>query len=176
MQIWLKRLLLVFEIGGGFLGLAMTAQNLFTSEAEKLVLTPGIGFGLLYLFGIIAGLVLAENERAGILLSLIYHALQVPVFASSYLTYSFSSGFCLNIWLGAESTGTNFYLGSHFAFYVLSEMPWSFGLNLFAVIVFMYLLIIHLRQSAAQKETSFDTGLTDVPDFETPPLRRRLTF
>ena len=63
MNKWIKRLLLVLQLGGGFFG-AMVAISAFTQPGATTSARCIYGiFCSLYVFGIVAGLLLAENLR-----------------------------------------------------------------------------------------------------------------
>ena len=62
----MKRLLLVFEIGGGFLEFAIITQNLLASKNSLGSLIFNAIFAAVFLVGVVAGLALIEKPILGL--------------------------------------------------------------------------------------------------------------
>lgn len=111
-------------------------------------------FLLLYLIpfalSILAGVFLLKNKAAGLNLSLVVQLLQIPYFALTGLYYSFISGILLGIRIsfleGATHYNFNFLFGGYCQ--IQTGLPAeiaAFGINIFAVMVFGFLLYNKLK-------------------------------
>lgn len=141
MKRWVRCLLIVTEIGGGFGGLTglLIERPWSTSIPPDSILSAL--FGVLYIFGIIAGLTLVEWQRLGIKLSLVYQALQIPIVASPLLTYEFFSGLQIGVCWYEDRVIALFQIGFRIVLSVTRQNPWGGGLNLLALTLFVYLLL-----------------------------------
>lgn len=156
-------MLIVLEVGGGFAGISMMfilqQWNASTSHYFWWVFSIYVGF--LFLFGIVAGLALVEKPQLGAALSAVYQALQIPVISSPLLTYEFFSG--LQLGVGLAKGGLAFFVeyGARFALQLsMSAAPWSIGVNILALVLFVYLLL-QLRPKA---KVAVPSGETISPD------------
>ena len=124
-------------------------------------------YGKSLICGIIAGLFLAEGSQKGVLLSLIYQGLQILVFSSSMLTYSFSSGFSLYALIGPHGPEVTWHLGSGCELSIFVDKPDIVGINLVALSLFVYLLVVysHIRKRSLATLTCsrVDAGEGEVP-------------
>jgi hypothetical protein len=166
MNKWIKRLLLIFEIGGGFLGLALIAKGVAASEITPVFIMLNVIFAGLFSLGIVAGLALVEKPHLGLRLSLIYQALQIPMFASPVITYILTSGFMVGVYLqlvtGQFKFGANFNLGSQFQFHLFKDMPWLLGVNIVAVVLFVAVRkVIRSEPEPKDGEVSSENTLSD---------------
>ena len=135
----IKRVLLVSELGGGFLGLCLILQMFFMPELTAGSAIVYIVFAGIFLFGTIAGILIAENHRKAIFLSLIYQGMQVLQISSPTVIYYLHSGFHITLFLERNRFGANFRLGTDFAFYLFTQRPYGFGINIVALLFFIYL-------------------------------------
>ena len=161
MNIWFRRLLLVLTVGGGFLGVVMTADTLFAAKN-----TPAFGYAMiglitgLYAYGIFAGVRLSEDaSHYGHVL--FFYALQVPFFSSPILLYRFACGFHATIWLVGFSFGWMFRLGSDCQLAILQPNSWGAGVNLFAAAI-LFALVVHFFTDE-EKAPSPRPPVTDAP-------------
>jgi len=93
MNRWIRRVLVVLEVGGGFAGISILLfSRQWNASVPVTVWTLSSLFALLFFFGIVAGLALMEAPKLGITLSAVYQALQTPAISSPVLTYSAFSG------------------------------------------------------------------------------------
>ena len=134
--------MIVLEVGGGFAGLTMLLmEHPWRANIPLNMRIFSALFGILYIFGIVAGLTLVEWSRLGIRLSLIYQALQIPVISSPLITYELFSG--LQIGLGCRED--KFFIlcqvGSRIVLYVMRKNLWGIGINVLALALFVYLLL-----------------------------------
>ncbi|MBU1113272.1 MAG: hypothetical protein KKH93_05305 [Candidatus Omnitrophica bacterium] len=142
MNKWIKRLLIVFEIGGGFTGFVIILSALFSSQMQLIYILVSILFALFFLFGVFSGLCLIEDQKTGIKLSIVYQGIQIVKLSSPIVTYFFVSGFHLTPEIAFNRISIFFKLGAEFSFFILSKNPWSIGVNIVALGLFIYLLRI----------------------------------
>jgi hypothetical protein len=147
---WLRRLLIILTVGGGFTGVAFTVQ--FFAKTDKafgyLIL---VGFIVLYGWGVFIGIKLSEGPAPlGHLRA--YFAFQIPFILSPIYVYRFCSGFHFTIALIQSGLQWDFRLGSEMQFAFLSQAPWGFGINLFAVAIIV-LLYSRLAGELPREET-----------------------
>jgi hypothetical protein len=131
-----RRLLLIFTIGGGFMGVAVTTQ--FFSQANKLIAYIVLLFFVgLYAYGIFVGLKLSEGSIP-IRHLRFYFGLQIPFISSPVIAYRFCSGLEVTVAILQLRLGCEYRLGSGGQFAILSSAPWGIGVNLVALaIVFL---------------------------------------
>jgi hypothetical protein len=160
----LKMIVLLVQIGGGLVGVALIGRTFYRDQlAQTTQVIHGI-FAFTFLFGILAALTIIFRPRAGFVLSAIFQAIQIPVFTKSGITYSLSSGACLNLYKQANGWGLNFFFGSHYSFYLNSVRPPLAGINIIALILFIFLI----------KEIWFTAPVQKSREF--PPCRAHSTY
>jgi hypothetical protein len=154
MNKWMKRLLVVFQIGGSFAGLVINLQYLVARDVPVSSAILGLIFTAIFVFGIIAGVALIENERAGIVLSRIFQGMQIPFLSSGIIVYKFSCG--LGFYLIRLEMGMGhdhwFGFGCHYALHLFRESPWAIGVNVVALVFFIYL--VRLRKRKPEGDTT----------------------
>lgn len=154
MNRWIKFFLIVTEIGGGFTGfVVLLRESPWNANIPLNMRIFSTLFGILYIFGIIAGLTLVEWPRRGIQLSLVYQTLQIPVISSPMLTYVFVSGLRLIAGWRGGSIFILYEVGSRIVLHVMPKDPWMVGINVLALALFVYLLF-HLRPKVKATESS----------------------
>ncbi|MBU2266370.1 MAG: hypothetical protein KJ977_04950, partial [Candidatus Omnitrophica bacterium] len=130
------------EIGGGFTGFVIILSALFSSQMQLIYILVSILFALFFLFGVFSGLCLIEDQKTGIKLSIVYQGIQIVKLSSPIVTYFFVSGFHLTPEIAFNRISIFFKLGAEFSFFILSKNPWSIGVNIVALGLFIYLLRI----------------------------------
>ncbi len=160
MNRWIKWLLSVLQIGGGFLGFTLILQSIVSIEMTPILAVLNVFFSLIFIFGIVAGLVLNENDKLGIQLSLIYQGIQILIISSPFIVYSFSSGFLVSVSVQSAEFGSSFRIGSHYYLYLFDGSPWGIGVNLVALLLFIYLLL-KIRYLAKQEDISKLSSTTE---------------
>src|SRR3974390_169512 len=116
MKTWIRWILLVLTIGGGFMGLALTMEALFKQVTGGFFsyLMGGVALAL-YIFIIVSGLLFAESPKHLTPLRVAF-LLQIPWISSPVLVYGLSSG--LRITAGLRPTdgrlSATFRFGSDF--------------------------------------------------------------
>ncbi|MGD9109602.1 MAG: hypothetical protein PVG93_01560 [Phycisphaerales bacterium] len=142
MKRWFTRILAVAQIGGGFFGIMLVIQQ-FTANNQNIMSTIiNLAFAAIFAIGIIAGVALLEDYKAGISLSRFYQIIQIPLFSSPFLQYGLASGLFGTIRFGANSFNWDFAMGSRYTFFINGNASWTFGLNLAALFFFAYLLTL----------------------------------
>jgi hypothetical protein len=137
MNLWLKRVLLLSTLGGGFTGLAFTFQlvpQAFDHPANFVVLAIFVAvFGL----GVVAGWMLSENELVGIRPTMWFLALQVPFFSSPLIGFGFIAGAGVRIGIGANGLILSGRFGSDGWFSLLQGANWGVAINVLALALFL---------------------------------------
>lgn len=160
----LKMIVLLVQIVGGLVGLGLIGRSFYKDQLTQTTqIIHGI-FAFLFLFGILAALTLTIKPRAGLVLSSIFQAIQIPVITKSGITYALSSGACFNLYKQASGWGFNFFFGSHYSFYLNSVKPPLLGINIVALVLFVYLF----------KEIWFTSSVKKPCEF--PPCRAYSTY
>jgi hypothetical protein len=147
MNRWVRRIVAVLEIGGGFMGImALWQAKLWVKDASSAVLTLSLTLAILLVFlclgllGIAAGLLVAENRRLGLWLSLLYQAVQIPVILSAAVIYQYLPGLQVVAGHFGDSASVFLQCQSKFAFFIGRPPDASgCGLNLSALFFFLYL-------------------------------------
>ena len=153
MPIWWRRILAIATLGGGFTGVVITLAAIFSAEEKPLLGTAlAVLVTLFYAYGVALGLALAEGRNPRKQLS-IYYGLQIPIFASPDFAYHFFSGFYLCVVVSGGQFGANFQLGSEWVLTFHQMLPWTVGINLFALAV-VVMLFARRSQKKAEKAES----------------------
>ena len=140
MATWLRLALVTMTVGGGYLGVAIALQALANPgalQAQQLWIVAG--FGALYAFVLVAGLLFVQNPRR-ILPVVIAVTAQVPWVSSPLVTYRFTAGAHAAVGMIAGRFAASARLGSDFQFHLLQPMPIGCGVNLVAVLFLALLL------------------------------------
>jgi hypothetical protein len=153
MKTWLRWLLIVHTIGGGFCGFVITLQGMFQLEkADPVVLSLFCGFAALFVITVLSGLLFVDNPRCTVPL-IVVTILQIPWISSPILTFGFTSGFRFVLGVLGENLLLSCQLGSECHIFFLQQRPWGLGINLFAVLILGLLLVYRLRTDKAQEPT-----------------------
>jgi hypothetical protein len=89
-------------------------------------------------FGVWAGLKFIEDEARGLRLLRRFFALQIPILFSPYVAYQLGSGFSANVAWGGPHLSAFFRFGSEMTVSLLQNRPWGFGVNVFALVMFLW--------------------------------------
>ena len=144
----LNKLIAAFEIIGGAIGIVMGVLPLFRLEGIQgptgevvAYFAICLGFAALYGVSLYAGVELWKEKRIGYTLSIFSQALQVPMFASSYVIYNFFSAISLSVLVSEFGPSIKFLIGNSFSLgFVRPDVPLAFGLNLVALAILVYLV------------------------------------
>ena len=103
-----------------------------------------------FIVSIIAGILLFKQKTTGLNLSLVIQLLQIPYFALAGLYYSFISGILAGIRIslleGITHYNFNFLFGGYCQ--IQTGLPGeisAFGINIFAAVIFSFLLLNKLQ-------------------------------
>lgn len=155
MNKYIVYLLLILEVGGGFMGFAMIlAYQPWNKNMNTFLWSAYIGACLLFIFGIFAGLALIKESKYGIVSSAIYQALQIPFISSYVISYNILSGVKLVVGVLGGKPYVMFNIGARCTFNLgIQTGSWGFGINLISLILFVY-LIFQLRAKPNVNESS----------------------
>ena len=141
MNKWLKIVLLLFQIGGGLLGIVLVGRVFLEVNMSPIVMVIYAGFAIVFGFGVLAGVVLIKKPRLGLKLSLIFQSIQIPIIITPVLSYILYTGGFLSVYRSEAGWGADFaFLGSRFYFYLFRGEPWCVGVNIVALALFVVLV------------------------------------
>lgn len=163
MNKWLKIILLIVQIGGGLLGFYVIGRVFLTGKMTPIQVLICATFAILFAFGILAGIALITKPRLGLILSLIFQAIQIPVIITPVVSFILSSGVYVNIFRHETGWGTKFALmGSRFYFYLNSGESQSIGVNIVALFLFFCLIREILFKTMPVKASKPESS--NIPD------------
>jgi len=136
----LKMIVLLVQIGGGLLGAGLIGLSFLKEQLTQTAMIFHAVFAFVFLFGIVAGLVLIVKPRLGLVFSAIFQAVQIPIVIKSGIAYAMSSGACVNLYKHASGWGFNFFFGSRYSLSLNSGQPWLIGANIVALVLFFFLV------------------------------------
>lgn len=139
MKSWLRLTIITMTVGGGFTGMAITLQAIFTSSGQN-----ALSLSLMCLFFVAFGFVTASGlifvhdpRRTGPLIGAI--AIQVPSISSPIFVYSFATGANLTIIFGNSTTFNAGIFRSSFSMFLFQNHSWQIGINVFALAILVLL-------------------------------------
>ena len=152
MNKWLKIILLIVQIGGGLLGFYVIGRVFLTEKMTPIQVLICATFAIVFAFGILAGIALIKKPRLGLILSLIFQAIQIPIIITPVVSYILSSGVYVNyLWHETGWKVEYALLGSRFYFYLNSNEPRCTGVNILALVLFVFLIREIWFNAAAMK-------------------------
>ncbi len=138
MNIWAKRLFILLSIGGGYCG-AVFMFLLFPQVKGQIA-----GYILVsamiatFAFGVFCGLSFIEDEEKGLKLLRWFFGIQIPILSSPLFAYQLSAGAGVNLsWIGSNMS-IFWRFGSEMGVWILQDRPWGLGLNIFALVMFIW--------------------------------------
>lgn len=146
MKPWIRLILIVVTVGGGFSGFARTLEALFDSSgASTLNQLLKVVFLGLYAFVAASGLFFVQHPtRTGPLRAAL--AIQIPSISSSLVVFKFAAGLAAFLNLGGferRNAGLNIgwelRLGSSWSFSLQQDKPLRVGVNLAALAILVLL-------------------------------------
>ena len=156
----LKTIVSLIQIGGGLVGISLIGRSLLSNRLTNSTVIINIVFILVFFFGIMAGLALLTNSKPGLLMSVVFQAMQIPIFKGSTAAYSLFSGACFNLYRHKTGFGFNFLFGSSYHFSIGTGNPWLLGVNILALVLFILLVREIWVESTGMKirqlESSFE--------------------
>jgi len=167
---WMRRILAVLEIGSGFMGIvALLLAKPWTRGLSPGTFAVSLVFLCLALLGIAGGLLVAETNRLGLWLSLIYQMVQIPIISSAALTYQFLPGIQIIGGRFGDLRTILFQCKSNFTISIGQTPELSgWGLNLSALFFFLYLAWLLGKRSTPATSSGASvmptqTSLADSP-------------
>lgn len=152
--------LAVLEIAGSVILICVIAYYAF----PRIIPNPFSNEAVLWaapLLGIYAGWNLWKGKKSGYTTSLIVWGLQMIRLSGQVITYSFSLG--CGLFVGALGKGDLllFQLGPSFSISLRDpDAPFGIGVNVVALIVFIYLLKIVSKDQSPEDDMMIDSGQT----------------
>ncbi len=154
MNRWVRRILIVLEVGGGFMGFSMMLVSLKGGVSMPAHAVIGFGvFACAFLFGIFSGLTLVDKPKMGVLLSAVYQMIQIPIVSSSWITYNLYSGAQIGIHWSEGKLAVTFHCGARSFFAWEHGEPVQIGVNVLALGLFIYLLMIPTKPTQTSTTT-----------------------
>ncbi|WP_267226434.1 hypothetical protein [Dyella silvae] len=143
MRNFLFRLIGILEVAGGFFGMVNMLRRLLPfGSHDSLVAVIGL---VLYVFVMVAGVLLLEGSERGVSLSGWAQVLQLPLIATPILSYALFSGGYVNVYATLHlpvSLGLDWHFGSEgFVLAVAGPSVSRLGINLLALLSWLALRI-----------------------------------
>ena len=141
---WTK-VIAVVQIIGGIMGVAFTVFGLvFTlvaAHAEGQLPSPlYFSYSIPFVLACVAGILLWKGKKAGVLLSLILQAAQIPAFNIKYFAYSFYVGPYIPLEFTQFRLSLSFSFGASLSYYAPENEPFLLAVNLAALGAFLFLI------------------------------------
>jgi hypothetical protein len=146
----LNRIIAIWEMVGGLIGIIVSIIYMFAHSAKPIELPFYALFIVVYLLSGVAGFYLWKNHRRGISLSILIQVLQLPYFSfSGLITYLLTLPLSIVVMLYGGSTGSGTDVGFHLQLFVLPEWSlriggvegqFALGVNVVALICLGYLV------------------------------------
>lgn len=146
MSTWLRLTLITMTVGGGFTGIAISTQILFSPQvAGPALVAISIVFLLLHMFVLVSGLLFVHNSTR-VMPLVVALAIQIPYISSPLITYRFGDGLFGVVGIAETGLIGRFHFGSYWQFNLLQPLPWGLGVNLVAVAMLVALGVSVSRQ------------------------------
>jgi hypothetical protein len=147
MNLWTRRILILFSIGGGFGGLAFGIPMIYGANGltNWVLVLPILS---VFILGIYAGWRLGENEPRGLCLAQWFFAIQIPFVSSPYFGFGFVGGIGLRLGLNEHGILISSRLGSEAWISLWQGAPWAIAVNVAPLV----LLIVCSRRSSNTQE------------------------
>jgi hypothetical protein len=141
MQRWLRWLLIILTVGGGFCGLVLGLPSLlFAARADSHRLIEAGVFAPVYVYALYLGLRLAEGHKpiGGLVF---YFALQIPWIDCSDFSYRFYSGLLVSLLFAPD--GQRWLAAAGFLNQLIFSpgLPFCVGINIMAVLIVFALIL-----------------------------------
>ncbi len=135
-------------IGGGFIGIALTAQS-FSQADRVIVYIALLAFVCLNGYGIFLGVRLSEGS-ARLRHLRFYFMLQIPFISSPIIVYQFATGLHVTVAIIQSTLSCGWRLGSEGQLAISSSAPWGIGINVIAIaiVVLLYSRLAVVPQDA----------------------------
>ena len=168
MKTWLRLTLITVTVGGGFTGIAVTLQALFSPQAHPLAYFLILVCVGLYVFVTASGLIFVHDpQRTSPLIVAL--ALQVPWVSSPLIAYKFAAGFHVTAGLVSGQFSGGFRFGCDFQINFFQQLPWGAGVNLFALALLVLALHATRMPKNVRQPTAAALGISAPLDNPVPP-------
>lgn len=153
MNVALRRVLGILDLGGSFLGLALGLTSVLQQKTVVVVIFE-IPFLLLYCWGVWCGVQMLENGPRAVRMNMGFWAIQIPYFMSPIVGYLFTSGAFLLVTYAPGTSVTSFAarIGSQFQVSLLQGQPLQIGVNFLALAICIVLLVNRRRSAKGATE------------------------
>ena len=167
MNRWLRNLVLLLQIGGGLWGVGLVGRLFLAEDLTQIAMIIHGAFILVFLFGILAGVALIKKPILGLVLSVIYQGIQIPIIILPAVAYTMFSGATWNVYWHETGWGTNLFFGGRFYFYINGGQPWCAGVNILALALFLLLIREIWLQATFSK-----ISVPELPEIPSGPVYR----
>ena len=167
MNRWLKGLVLLLQIGGGVCGFFLIGRSLLAGDVTRAAMIIHAAFMIIFAFGILAGVALMRKPKLGLILSVIYQGIQIPIIILPAAAFTMFSGASFNVYWHEAGWGTNLLFGGKYYFYINSGEPWCAGVNVLALILFVLLI-----RETWMGPRSPEASETKLPEISVGPFYR----
>ena len=130
-HLWLKRAIGVLFIYGGIAGVIalIPLVKFFNFQLVFLVF---------YLFSMVAGVYLLEGKGASVVWVKFIAFMQIPIISAPWISYHLSSGYAVTLTVKWPTFKVGAAIGPQHLFTLSGSGPVLFGVNLLAVVIFLY--------------------------------------
>ncbi len=132
----LRRLVGVLLVFGGGYGLLIVVASL-SSQLSNAQVFSNILFFLLYVWSVVAGILVIENQSKGWLWAKIIFLMQIPVFKTSLISFKFMVGLSWSADFAAAQVKFRYVSGAEYKLDFLVTHSLSMGINIIALILFL---------------------------------------
>ncbi|RKY06219.1 MAG: hypothetical protein DRP66_09255 [Planctomycetota bacterium] len=133
--------MLLLQIGGGAIAFVIIGRVLWETNQTQETVMYNAAFLVVFAFGILAGVALITRPGLGLVMSLIFQGIQIPLFASPVVSYKMFSGGFFNVYWRRNGWGADFaFLASRFDFYLNGGESLFLGVNILALVLFVLLI------------------------------------
>ena len=165
MNLWIRRVLGALPLVGCGMGMMLFLLN--WQQVQQSVATAIIFamFGLMYLFGAVAGVMLLQGHRHATTANFFYWASQTLQMMSIPLTYLFWTPVSVLVWWNISQSKSELgaQVGATFRLSMFNgDSDFRIGINLFAAACCVYLLLQYRREHALS--VPMEAPVTRVPD------------
>ena len=149
MKNWRERIIGVLTLGGSAIGLAAIVSEVPILTLRGLSLLIIATFAVVFIYGIVVGVLVIEKAEKSLLLALPFWLAQVPVLQSAWITYGLYTGAKFDILFGSD-LNINFVWsgGTHFTFYLFPGDAGAVGVNVVAIAI-SYMIIRNQKDVVA---------------------------
>lgn len=136
MPSWRRRIIGIFTLGGSSIGLTFTLTEFGGDRLPVIWLIILAVFVVIYAVGLVAGVLILENDKRMSAIAFPFWAIQVPVISSPWISYGMFSGAQFNVLITAAPDIQFFWAaGSVFTFALFQDVPFAAGANIVAILV-----------------------------------------